>query len=83
MPSFAQTEILKSKKRAHRCKHASKKLNTTLKLKKTENTKKSETKNQVLPGVGGVEPRELALFDVESTSLASAPRLLDDEVLEE
>lgn len=40
-----------------------------------------------VPGVGGVEPREwaLALLEVETMSLAnaSAPKLLDEEVLEE
>lgn len=45
--------------------------------------KEEPTKIGVLPGVGGVEPRELALLDVDSTSFASAPRLLEEEVLEE
>lgn len=34
---------------------------------------------KVVPGVGGVDPREVVL----AASLASAPRLLDDEVFDE
>lgn len=50
---------------------------------KIQNTENQNKMFGVLPGVGGVEPRELALLDVDRTSLASAPKLLDDEVFEE
>ena len=55
--------------------------NLTAEIKQRQYTQNGEL-NDNIPGVGGVDPRELAPLEVESTSLTTPPRLLEEDVLD-